>query len=53
MRQSLSNFVPGLTLNPQILLVALALMLALGLLTGVMPALNAFRLKIAAAMGRG
>ena len=53
MRQSLANFVPGLRLQPQIVLVALALMLALGLATGLMPALNAFRLKIATAMGRG
>jgi putative ABC transport system permease protein len=53
LRQSLVNFVPGMSVNPAILLVALALMLALGLATGLMPALNAFRLKIAAAMGRG
>jgi putative ABC transport system permease protein len=53
MRDSLANFVPGLTLGPQIVALALALMLALGLATGLMPALNALRLKIAVGLGRG
>jgi putative ABC transport system permease protein len=53
MRQSLSNFVPGLAMSPQIVATAIALMLALGLATGLMPALNALRLKIAVGLGRG
>jgi putative ABC transport system permease protein len=53
MRDSLSNFVPGLTLEPAILAWALALMVGLGLATGIVPALSAFRLRIADAMGRG
>jgi len=32
---------------------AFALMIALGLITGIIPALNAMRLKIATALGRG
>jgi len=31
----------------------LALMIALGLITGIIPALSAMRLKIATALGRG
>jgi putative ABC transport system permease protein len=52
-RDSLSNFVPGMTLTPGIALAAVALMIALGIVTGLVPALNAFRLRIAAALGRG
>jgi ABC-type antimicrobial peptide transport system permease subunit len=53
MRDSMSNFVPGLTLDPSILAIALVLMIGLGLATGLAPAIHAFRLKIADAMGRG
>lgn len=53
LRRSLVNFVPGMTLSPSIILTGLGLMLALGLATGLMPAINAWRLKIAVAMGRG
>jgi putative ABC transport system permease protein len=53
MRESLSNFVPGLTMGPQIIVLALVLMVALGLATGLMPALNALRLRIAVGLGRG
>jgi putative ABC transport system permease protein len=53
LRQSLSNFIPGLTLDPSVLAIALVLMVGLGLATGLVPAINAFRLKIADAMGRG
>jgi putative ABC transport system permease protein len=53
MQQSLANFVPGLQLNAAIVAVGFALMLGLGVLTGLAPAINAFRLKIAVAMGRG
>jgi putative ABC transport system permease protein len=49
----MANFVPGFAVTPGIAAIGVALMLALGLLTGVIPALNAMRLKIAAALGRG
>jgi putative ABC transport system permease protein len=52
MRESLMQFVPTLTLPADIAAAAIGLMLALGLLTGLIPALNAMRLKIAAALGR-
>jgi putative ABC transport system permease protein len=52
MRQALMNFVPTMSLEPEIVATAIALMLALGLLTGLMPALGAMRLKIADALGR-
>ena len=45
MRDSLSNFVPGMTLTPGIALAAVALMIGLGIVTGLVPALNAFRLR--------
>jgi len=51
--QSLSNFFPGMAVTPGIALAALALMVALGLATGFVPALNAYRLRIATALGRG
>jgi putative ABC transport system permease protein len=35
------------------MLQGLALMIALGLITGIIPALNAMRLGIATALGRG
>jgi putative ABC transport system permease protein len=53
MQESLSNFVPGLRISPGVAATGLALMIVLGLATGLVPALNAFRLKIAVAMGRG
>jgi putative ABC transport system permease protein len=53
MRESVGNFVPGLTLEPSILAIAFVLMIGLGLATGLAPAIHAFRLKIADAMGRG
>ena len=52
LRQSLTNFVPGIAVTPGIALLGVALMLALGVLTGLAPALNAMRLKTAAALGR-
>ena len=51
-RDDLIQFVPTLTMPPVVVTAALALMLALGLLTGLFPALGAMRLKIAAALGR-
>jgi putative ABC transport system permease protein len=53
MRENLSNFVPGFAMTPGIALIGLTLMLSLGLVTGIIPALNAMRLRIAAALGRG
>ncbi|MGZ9052930.1 MAG: hypothetical protein ACXW3N_12225, partial [Rhodoplanes sp.] len=53
MRESMANFVPNLSLGPSILATALVLMIGLGLATGLAPAIHAFRLKIADAMGRG
>ena len=40
-------------MTPGIALTGLALILALGLITGIIPALNAMRLRIATALGRG
>src|SRR5580700_7843847 len=45
LRQSVANMLPGLTLNPLIVAEGVALMLALGLITGIIPALNAMQLK--------
>jgi putative ABC transport system permease protein len=50
---SVNNFVPGLSVTPGIALAALGLMLTLGLATGLIPAINAMRLNIATALGRG
>jgi putative ABC transport system permease protein len=52
-RDQLANFVPGIAVTPGIVALGLMLMLGLGLATGLVPALNAFRLKIAVALGRG
>ncbi|MGA2129047.1 MAG: FtsX-like permease family protein [Xanthobacteraceae bacterium] len=52
MRESLMTFVPTLALPPDIAAAAVGLMLTLGILTGLVPALNAMRLKISAALGR-
>src|SRR5262249_10039561 len=52
MRESLGNFVPRLAITPEIAVAAIALMICFGLATGVIPALNAMRLKIATALGR-
>jgi putative ABC transport system permease protein len=52
MSDALINFVPLLTLQPEIILAGTILILALGILTGLIPALGAMRLKIAEALGR-
>jgi putative ABC transport system permease protein len=52
LRESLMQFVPGMVLSPGIVLLAVAIMLALGVLTGLVPAVNAMRLKIVTALGR-
>ena len=51
-RDSVSNVVPKLTISLPLMLTGIALMLGLGIVTGLVPALNAMRLKIAAALGR-
>ncbi len=49
---SVANFVPRLTISPEIVATAFALMVCFGLATSVIPAMNAMRLKIATALGR-
>ena len=51
-RDSVMQFAPTLTMPPVVVAAALALMLALGVLTGLFPALSAMRLRIAVALGR-
>lgn len=53
LRKSLAGVLPGFAVTWDIALLGLALMIVLGLVTGLIPALNAQRLKIAAALGRG
>lgn len=53
LRKALAGVVPAFAVTFDIALLGLALMLALGLITGIVPALNAMRLKIADALGRG
>jgi putative ABC transport system permease protein len=53
LRPSISNFLPGFALNSAIAIEGVILMLTLGVVTGFIPGLNAFRLRIAAALGRG
>jgi putative ABC transport system permease protein len=52
LRENLMTFMPGMTFSPSILPVAMVMMLGLGILTGLPPAVSATRLKIAAALGR-
>jgi putative ABC transport system permease protein len=53
LRASLVQIAPAFSVSPDIVAEGLALMLGLGLITGAVPAVNAMRLKIAAALGRG
>jgi putative ABC transport system permease protein len=53
LRPGVSNLLPGFALTGDIVAEAIGLMLALGLITGLIPALNAMRLQIATALGRG
>jgi putative ABC transport system permease protein len=53
LRASLAQLAPAFSVSPAIWAEGLALMLGLGLITGAIPAVNAMRLKIAAALGRG
>jgi putative ABC transport system permease protein len=52
MKDSLMSFVPTLSLAPDIAAAAVGLMVVLGILTGLVPALGAMRLKIVTALGR-
>ena len=45
LRESLSNIAPAFAVSPVIALQGIALMIALGLITGIIPALNAMRLQ--------
>lgn len=47
-----STFAPGLTLGPSVIAAGVGFMILLGLVTGVIPALNALRLNIVSALGR-
>ena len=53
LRASLSGIAPAFAVSPTIALQGVGLMIALGLITGIIPALSAMRLKIATALGRG
>lgn len=53
LRNSLANLAPAFSVSWDIALEGIALMIALGLITGIIPAYNAMRLKIASALGRG
>jgi putative ABC transport system permease protein len=53
LRNSLTNIAPAFAVSPVIVMQGVAMMVALGLITGMIPAVNAMRLKIAAALGRG
>jgi putative ABC transport system permease protein len=52
METRVGNFIPGFAVTPGIALTAVALMLGFGIATGLIPAINAMRLKIAMALGR-
>ena len=52
LNQALPGFMRRATMTPEVVGVALCLMLLLGLVTGLVPALNAMRIKIAEALGR-
>jgi putative ABC transport system permease protein len=52
-RENLVGLVPQMRLTSEVALAGVALMLVLGIVTGLIPALSAMRLKIATALGRG
>ena len=52
METKVGNFIPGFAVTPAIALKAIALMVGFGLVTGLIPAISAMRLKIATALGR-
>jgi putative ABC transport system permease protein len=49
---ALSGFLPGLAMPLNIVLIAIGLMIALGVVTGIIPALNATRIRIVDALGK-
>ena len=51
-KDSLMSFVPTLSLYPDIAAAAVGLMVVFGIITGLVPALNAMRLNIVTALGR-
>jgi putative ABC transport system permease protein len=51
-RDSVRGLLPQITVSSDIALAGLALMLVFGVVTGLIPALNAMRLRVAAALGR-
>jgi putative ABC transport system permease protein len=51
-RDSVGGLLPKIVLSPEIAFLGLALMLGFGIVTGLIPALNAMRLRIAVALGR-
>jgi len=53
LRGSIAEIAPAFAVSPFILLAGTGLMISLGLVTGIVPAMHAMRLKIAAALGRG
>jgi putative ABC transport system permease protein len=52
MRENPVPLVPKLSLEPELVMSGIGLMLLLGVITGLLPALNAMRLNIVAALGR-
>jgi len=52
-RDSLTGILPHVSIAPDIMVAGVVLMIVLGVVTGLIPALGAMRLKIAAALGRG
>ena len=51
-RDSVGGLLPQIPISPEVALTGLALMLGFGIVTGLIPALNAMRLRIGAALGR-
>jgi putative ABC transport system permease protein len=51
-RDSVRGILPQISLSPEVALTGLALMLGFGIVTGLIPALNAMRLRVGAALGR-
>ena len=51
-RDSVRGILPQISLSPDVALTGLALMLGFGIVTGLIPALNAMRLRVGAALGR-
>jgi putative ABC transport system permease protein len=49
---SIGGLLPKIPISPEVALTGLALMLGFGIVTGLIPALNAMRLRIGAALGR-